>query len=161
MARVMAANFWGAVYVTEALLPQMLAQRRGQIVNITSIGGKVSVPHLLPYTTAKFALVGYSQGLHAELARTGIQVLTVVPGLMRTGSYRNTLVKGKHRAEYALFTLLDSLPGMSIDARAAACDIVESVRLGKAHLTLGLPAQIDLASLGVFAKLFGDAQLTR
>jgi short-subunit dehydrogenase len=153
LAHVMAANFWGAVHLTEAVLPQMLAQHKGQIVNITSIGGKVSVPHLLPYSSAKFALVGYSQGLHAELARQGVRVLTVVPGLMRTGSYRHTLVKGKHRAEYTLFTILDSLPGISMDARAAAWQIVAAVRHGKAYLTLGLPAQIASRVANLFPGL--------
>ena len=73
--------FWGVLYPTLAVLPQMRARGRGRIVNITSIGGMVSVPHLLPYTCAKFAAMGLSQGLRAELGRDGIQVTTIVPGL--------------------------------------------------------------------------------
>jgi len=70
--------FWGALYPTLAVLPQMRARRSGHIVNITSIGGMVSVPHLLPYTCAKFAAVGLSKGLRAELGQEGIHVTTVV-----------------------------------------------------------------------------------
>src|SRR4051812_27567126 len=65
----LAINFYGALHTTLAVLPQMRARHRGRIVNVTSIGGKVAVPHLIPYDCAKFALVGLSEGLRAELAR--------------------------------------------------------------------------------------------
>jgi len=87
IASALDVMFWGALYPTLAVLPQMRARRSGHVVNITSIGGMVSVPHLLPYTCAKFAAVGLSEGLRAELGQEGIHVTTVVPGLMRTGSY--------------------------------------------------------------------------
>src|SRR5690242_17964739 len=83
--RVLAVNFWGMLNPTLAVLPWMRERRAGHIVNIASIGGKIAVPHLLPYTCAKFADVGLSEGLRAELADDGITVTTVVPGLMRTG----------------------------------------------------------------------------
>jgi NAD(P)-dependent dehydrogenase (short-subunit alcohol dehydrogenase family) len=49
----MATNFWGTLYATLAVLPAMRARRSGRIVNITSIGGRIAVPHLLPYTASK------------------------------------------------------------------------------------------------------------
>lgn len=150
---MLASNFWGALYLIDAVLPQMLARHQGTIVNITSIGGKVSVPHLLPYTAAKFALTGYSEGLHAELAREGIQVLTVAPGLMRTGSQVNTQIKGQHRAEYTLFTLLDSLPGMSMNAREAAWQIVEALRLGRTELLLSMQTKVAARFMGLFPNI--------
>jgi NAD(P)-dependent dehydrogenase (short-subunit alcohol dehydrogenase family) len=85
----MKAHFWGPLYTTMAVLPSMRQKRSGRIVNISSIGGKVSVPHLVPYSASKFALVGFSKGLRAELMKDGIKVTTVCPGLMRTGSPRN------------------------------------------------------------------------
>src|ERR687893_134487 len=88
----------------------------GRIVNISSIGGKISVPHLVPYSASKFALVGLSEGLRAELLKDGVVVTTVCPGLMRTGSPRNALFKGRHRAEYAWFAISDSLPITSMMA---------------------------------------------
>src|SRR5439155_11331763 len=87
--KAVAVMFWGVVYPTLAVLPEMRRRRSGRIAAITSIGGKVSVPHLLPYCCAKFAAVGFCEGLRAELAPYGIRVTTVVPGLMRTGSHRN------------------------------------------------------------------------
>jgi hypothetical protein len=75
--------FWGALYPRLAVLPQMRARRSGHVVNITSIGGMVSVPHLLPYTCAKFAAVGLSEGLRAELGQEGIHVTTIVRATQR------------------------------------------------------------------------------
>ena len=101
----------------------MRRRGEGRIANIASIGGKISVPHLVPYSASKFALVGLSEGLRAELAKDGIAVITICPGLMRTGSPRHAIFKGRHRAEYAWFSISDALPLVSMDAdRAASTD---------------------------------------
>ena len=76
--------FWGMLYPIETVLPHMQARRSGRIVNITSIVGKVGIPHLLPYTCAKFAAVGLSEGLRTELGSQGIVVTTIGPGLRRS-----------------------------------------------------------------------------
>jgi NAD(P)-dependent dehydrogenase (short-subunit alcohol dehydrogenase family) len=137
----MATHFWGPLYAIMAVLPHMRRQRGGRIVNISSIGGRIAVPHLLPYSASKFALTGLSEGLHAELAREGIRVTTVSPGLMRTGSTYNAWFKGRHRSEFAWFHLADSLPGLSIDARRAARQVIEAARHGDAELTITPPAR--------------------
>lgn len=85
----LSAHFWAPLFTTLAVLPQMRRRREGRIVNIASIGGKVALPHLLPYSVSKFALHGFSSGLRSELAKDGIRVTTVCPGLMRTGSAGN------------------------------------------------------------------------
>ena len=138
----MAINFWGPLHAMLAVAPRMRARGGGRIVNIVSIGGKVPVPHLLPYVASKFALGGASEGIAAELAADGILVTTVYPGLMRTGSPRNALFKGRHRAEYAWFTIADSLPGLSVDADRAARRIVEACRHGDPHVMIGAPARL-------------------
>jgi len=124
---VMDANFFSAVQCTLAVLPQMLERHGGTIVNITSIGGKLAVPHLLPYSASKFAAVGFSEGLHAEMRAKGIHVLTVCPGLMRTGSHLNALFSGNAEAEYQWFSLGATTPGLSASARHAARRIVRGV----------------------------------
>ncbi len=134
----------------------MRQQRGGRIVNISSIGGKVAVPHLLPYCAGKFALTGLSEGLRAELREDGILVTTVIPGLMRTGSPRNALFKGQHRAEYAWFTLGDSLPGLSMSAERAARQIIDAFRHGEAEVTLTLPAWLAARFHGLFPGLTAD-----
>jgi short-subunit dehydrogenase len=142
--------FWGVVYPTLAVLPQMRSRRRGRIVNVTSIGSKVSVPHLLPYCSAKFAAVGFSEGLRAEMAREGIVVTTICPGLMRTGSHLNAWFKGDEVEEFASFAPLASLPLISMDAERAARQIVRAARRGEAERVLSLPAAL-------LARVHGNA----
>lgn len=153
---VMRINFWGAVHTTLAVLPGMKERRQGRIVNITSIGGKVAFPHLLPYTTSKFALVGLSEGLRAELAKDGIWVTTVVPNLIRTRSPRNAKFKRDYKKEYAWFTISDSLPGASMSADRAANQIVRACQNGESELVLGLPAKLAVLANGIAPGLISD-----
>lgn len=152
----MATMFWGTVYPALAALPRMRRQGGGRIVNITSIGGKVSVPHLLSYSAAKFAAAGFSEGLRAEVAKDGIDVLTVVPGLMRTGSHVNAIFKGQHEREYTWFGLGASMPLLTIEASEAARQIVAAIKRGDAEVTLGLPAQLLSTFHGLFPGITSD-----
>ena len=139
--QAMAVNFFGYLYPTLALLPSMRERRNGTIVNIGSIGGVVPVPHLLPYTCAKFAVSGLSEGLRAELRNNDVNVLEIVPGLMRTGSPVNAEFKGAEEREWDWFSLSDSLPMLSVDAERAARRIVSAIANGERRVTLGLPAK--------------------
>jgi NAD(P)-dependent dehydrogenase (short-subunit alcohol dehydrogenase family) len=132
----MATHFWGPLYTVLAALPYMRRAGARRIVNISSIGGKLAVPHLLPYSASKFALVGLSEGLQAELAGEGFAVTTVCPGLMRTGSTYNAWFKGQYRREFAWFHMADSTPGLSISATRAARQIIDACRHGDAELIL-------------------------
>jgi NAD(P)-dependent dehydrogenase (short-subunit alcohol dehydrogenase family) len=149
----MQVMYWGTVHCTLAVLPGMLARGRGRIANVTSIGGKVAVPHLLPYASAKFAAVGFSEGLRAELAPTGVAVSTIVPGLMRTGSYLNAYFKGRQDSEYRLFALLANAPVVSMDAERAARQVVGALREGRPERVLGLPAALAVRAHGAFPGL--------
>jgi NAD(P)-dependent dehydrogenase (short-subunit alcohol dehydrogenase family) len=146
-------HFWGPLHLIEEVVPEMKARRSGRIVNVASIGGKIGVPHLVPYCASKFALVGLSQGLRAELARYGIAVTTVCPGLMRTGSPLNAEFKGRHEEEYAWFALGDSLPGPSMSAERAARKILDATARGDAEVVLGLPAKLAVAAQAVAPNL--------
>jgi len=153
---VMAVNYLSQVYTTLAVLPQMRARHAGRIVNITSIGGKISAPHLLAYCGAKFAAQGFSTGLRAELARDGITVTTIAPGLMRTGSHLNALFKGQQAAEFTWFSLGATLPLISMDAERAARQIVQATKRGDAERVLSLPASAVALVNGVFPWLTTD-----
>jgi NAD(P)-dependent dehydrogenase (short-subunit alcohol dehydrogenase family) len=142
--------YWGVVYPTLAVLPRMRARGSGRIVNVTSIGGKIAVPHLLPYSSAKFAAVGFSEGLAAEVAKDGITVTTIVPGLMRTGSHLHALTKGQHEAEYGWFSLGASLPLISMDAERAAEQIVDAIRREESVRCLGITATVASRFHGLF-----------
>jgi NAD(P)-dependent dehydrogenase (short-subunit alcohol dehydrogenase family) len=137
----MAVHFWGPLYAMLAVVPIMRAQGGGRIVNISSIGGVVAVPHLAPYCASKFALTGLSDALRAELKRDRIHVTTVCPGLMRTGSYLNVDVKGQHRQELTWFGLGSGAPLVSMNAERAARRIVRAARDGEPVLHLGTPAR--------------------
>jgi NAD(P)-dependent dehydrogenase (short-subunit alcohol dehydrogenase family) len=140
----MATHFWGPLHLMFETVPSMRQRGFGRIVNITSIGGRIAVPHLAPYSASKFALVGLSDAVRTELDQYGIRVTTVTPGLMRTGSPRNADMKGKHEAEYAWFAILDSMPGLSASAESAAAQIIEACRYGDPELTITLPAKIAM-----------------
>jgi short-subunit dehydrogenase len=145
--------FWGVVYPTLAVIPHLKFKRDGRIANITSFGGKVPVPHLLPYGAAKFAAVGFSEGLRAELLKDGIKVTTVCPGLMRTGSHLNAYFKGQHRKEFTMFSLGATLPVVSINARRAARKIIRAIQTGKAELIITPQAKFAAIFHGIFPGL--------
>ncbi len=144
--QAMAVHFRGPLHTILAAVPVMRRQRFGRVVNISSIGGKVAVPHLAPYCASKFALTGLSDSLRAELAPDGIQVTTVCPGLMRTGSPFNAWFRGRHREEFTWFTISDSLPIASIDADRAASQIIEACRHGDAELVISWPARLAVVA---------------
>jgi NAD(P)-dependent dehydrogenase (short-subunit alcohol dehydrogenase family) len=145
--------FWGVVYPTLAVLPQMLERGEGRIANVTSIGGKISVPYLLPYNAAKYAAVGFSEGLRAEVAGNGVAVTTIVPGLMRTGSYVAALFKGRRETLYRLFAPLSALPVSTVSGRRAARKVVAAIRRGD-------PELIFTAHANLAARLNGVAPAT-
>jgi NAD(P)-dependent dehydrogenase (short-subunit alcohol dehydrogenase family) len=129
----MRVMYWGTLYPTLAVLPQMRERRSGRIANITSIGGKISMPHLLPYNAAKAAAIAFSEGLRSELAADGIVVTTVVPGVMRTGSHLHARFAGDREAEYRWFALGAAAP-TTMGAGRAARHIIRAVKRGQAEI---------------------------
>jgi NAD(P)-dependent dehydrogenase (short-subunit alcohol dehydrogenase family) len=145
----MQTHFYGPLYTTLAALPAMRGRRQGRIVNIASIGGKVPAPHLLPYTASKFALVGFSEGLRAELMKDDIYVTTVCPGLFRSGSPRNATFKGRNYEEYAWFATADATPGLSLDVDRLAQRILRAAQHGQAELITPLNAALAARLHGI------------
>jgi NAD(P)-dependent dehydrogenase (short-subunit alcohol dehydrogenase family) len=154
--RAMKVHFWGPLNTVLNVLPEMRGRKEGRIINISSVGGKLSVPHLVPYGASKFALVGLSKGLHAELKKDGIIVTTVCPGLMRTGSPKNADFKGRHRAEYAWFSIGDSLPCTSINAERAAEQIIDASVSGRAELIISIQAKAAVLFDSLFPELSAE-----
>lgn len=158
--QAMAVHFWAPLAAMDLVIPEMVARHSGRIVNIASIGGEISVPHLLPYSASKFALVGLSQGLRAELANYGVYVTTVCPGLMRTGSHWHAWFKGKHRQECAWFSLGASAPLVAVDADRAARQILNACRWGEAQAMPSVLAHIGARFNALAPELTADlAQL--
>lgn len=156
----MAVHFWGPLHATLAAIPAMRSQGSGRIVNISSIGGKIGVPHLTPYCASKFALTGLSDSLRAELARDRIYVTTVCPGMMRTGSPFNAWFKGRHRDEFTWFAIADSIPVASIDGQKAAAQVLDAARHGDPELIITFPAKLAVVANAVVPELVALAMST-
>ena len=148
----MAVHFWGPLHTMLAAIPEMKRHGGGRIVNISSIGGKIGVPHLAPYCASKFALTGLSESIRAEIAKDNIYVTTVCPGMMRTGSPFNAWFKGRHRDEFTWFAISDSIPGMSIHSARAAAQVIDACRHGDAELVITLPAKLAVMINGVLPE---------
>ena len=141
----MDTHLWAPLYTTRAVVPHMKRRGSGRIVNIASVGGKVALPHMVPYSASKFALVGLSDGLRAELAKDGILVTTVCPFVMRSGSHLNAFFKGQHQKEFTFFALLGSVPPNSISVLSAARQIVEACRYGDPQLLVSMQVKTAAA----------------
>ncbi|MEU3372576.1 SDR family oxidoreductase [Streptomyces sp. NPDC006660] len=135
--------------LTLAALPDLRASAQGTLVTISSVGGRIPAPHLLPYVTAKFAAAGFSQGLRAELTGSGVSVTTVFPGLMRTGSHTAARFHGRPGAEYGWFGAAATMPLLSMDAGSAARAVVRAAERGRPELVLTPAAKIGVRLQGL------------
>jgi len=153
--RTMRLHFWAPYELVSRIVPEMRTWGGGRIVNISSIGGKVAVPHLAPYSVSKFALTGFSDAIRAELARDNIHVTTVAPGMMRTGSHVNAKFKGDHDIEFAWFATAAGAPLISMNADRAARRILAACRRGQPSLTLGMAARGAIVGNALFPNLTG------
>ncbi len=151
--RAMRLHFWAPFELISQIVPEMRIWGGGRIVNISSIGGKVAVPHLAPYSASKFALTGFSDALRAELARDSIHVTTVAPGMMRTGSHVNAKFKGKHDREFAWFAASAGAPLISMNADRAARKILAACRRGQPSLTLTFAARLQVIANALFPNM--------
>ena len=153
--RAMRLHFWAPYELISQIVPEMRVWGGGRIVNISSIGGKVAVPHLASYCASKFALTGFSDAIRAELARDNIHVTTVAPGMMRTGSHVNAKFKGKHADEFAWFAASGGAPLISMNADRAARKILAASRRGQPSLTLTFAARSAVLGNALFPNLTG------
>jgi len=153
--RAMRLHFWAPFELIAKIVPDMRVWGGGRIVNISSIGGKVAVPHLAPYSASKFALTGFSDAIRAELALDNIHVTTVAPGMMRTGSHVNAKFKGKHDMEFAWFAASAGAPLISMNADRAARKILAACRRAQPSLTLTFAARGAILGNALFPNLTG------
>ncbi len=154
---------WGPVHLALGVLPTMRAAGHGRIGVVSSVGGVVAVPHLVPYSVAKFGALGLAEGLYAGLAGSGVTATAVVPGLMRTGGHVAATFVGNADADYAWFAPGASLPGLSMSAERAARTLVDGVLAGKpvveltpttraARLAHGLAPATTVRALGLLGR---------
>lgn len=151
---LMKIHLYAVVNATKLVIPHFERKEGGQILNICSMGGKVAVPHMLPYDASKFALAGFSQGVTAELAPYNIRVTTAFPLPMRTGSPIQAVFKGDHEKEFKWFETIDNLPLLSISADSAAKTILDGLADGKTEVLLAPVAKIRNIFSAIFPETF-------
>ena len=88
--KVLSINLFGAIWLTQAVLPTMKAQKYGRIVQVTSIAGKEGNPKMAPYNTSKSGLIGFVKGVAKENAQNGITVNALAPAVIATPINENT-----------------------------------------------------------------------
>src|SRR5207248_998294 len=153
--RAMRLHFWAPYILQLLIVPLMRAKGGGRIVNISSIGGRIAVPHMAAYSASKFALAGFSDAIRPELAQDNIYVTTVTPGLMRTGSQIHAKFKGDRAAEYRWFDRSTKIPFASISADRAARKILNACRHGKPALIVPCSAYFIIVANALFPNLIG------
>lgn len=153
--RALRLHFWAPFELISQVVPEMRTWGGGRIVNISSIGGKVAMPHMASYSASKFALTGFSDAVRAELASDKIHVTTVAPGTMRTGSHVNAKFKGRHDNEFAWFAGSAGAPFISMSADRAARKILAACRRGQPSLTLTFAARAAVLGNALCPNLTG------
>jgi len=127
LRKIMEVNFFGLTETTRAFLPLLRQGKQPAIVNISSIAGKRGIPARSEYSASKFAVQGFSEALRAEVAKDGIDVLIVCPGLTQTNFSRNML-------EQKALVPMDHMRGMTSEQVAAAA--LRAIEKGKNETTL-------------------------
>lgn len=132
---VFEVNVFAPIALTYALLPHFLKAGKGKIVNIASVAGKVAFPGSICYSSSKFALTGFSEGMAAEYSGRGLDVITVCPGLVRTEFFK----KNKNAQDFTALAQEKNLTGwvvknvISISSEDAAADILKAMERGGSH----------------------------
>lgn len=122
--------FWTQYHPTMAVLPHMREQRSGRIANVTSIGGKVPIPHQSAYSVAKYAATGWSETITTEFTNDGIRVSTITPPPIKNGAALYVHFLGRLEDEFKWFTKTLTSPLTSITADRTARVVMDAVRYG-------------------------------
>lgn len=130
---IMEVNFFGTTETTRAVLPMLLRGMTPAIVNISSLAGKRAFPARSDYSASKFAVQGFSEALRAELAKDGLDVIIVNPGLTQTNFSKNMLERKARMA-------VDHMRGMTAEAVAVAT--LHALEKGKAEVNLTLSGKL-------------------
>ena len=154
--KILGVNLLGTIYTTLAVLPRMRERRSGVIVNVASMSGILSTPFTVPYCTSKFGVVGFSRGLRAEVARDGVRVVVVNPGMVRTEFARHA-TRGRFRilgrevsSASASFLQRVEASRLGVSADEAARQIRRAASGERAEVAIGMDAKILTRIAGAF-----------
>lgn len=143
--RIMEVNYFSAVALTKAVLPNMLLRGRGRIVAVSSVVGYVGTPMRSAYSASKHALHGFFESLRAELNGTGVSVTLVCPGFIRTNvSYAALGGDGTPHGQMADFQ------ASGMDPDVCAQRIVAGIDANKPEILVGGPRELSAVYLRRF-----------
>jgi short-subunit dehydrogenase len=163
----MAVNFWGYLHTIRAVLPDMLKRKKGQIINVGSVGGKMPLPQMSAYCASKYAVSGLTEALRLELQPHGIQVIGVHPGIVSSNFLKRAIFldeggpesspdgqsqasggKAREQMQQALESFWASRP------EEVAAAIWDAARQSKSEVVVGM-AQWAVGAYALFPELVG------
>lgn len=160
---LMGINFWGVVYGSKFFIPYLRKSPEAAIVNISSVFGMISMPHLSSYNAAKFAVRGFSESLSHELHGSNIRVMGVYPGGVRTdfvtkARFGSTPGKKSHKEFNSIFKKYS----MSTPEKVAKV-VIKGLKQNKKRVLVGpdaysgdVAARLFPVSHGIIARLIGS-----
>jgi len=143
----METNFWGAVWMSQAILPMMQMQGNGRIINMSSLGGRLALPFNSAYSASKFALEGYSESLRLELLASNIFITLIEAGQVKTDSLERSLRSTKHgQSAQVLERMRTMAQAASLTPQAVAAVTVQVIAARRPALryVVGSQARITL-----------------
>lgn len=149
--------FWVHYHPTMQVLPHMRQRGTGRIVNISSIGGKLPLPHQAAYVAAKYATTGWTQALSTELAKENIYVSTVTPPPLRNGAPLHVHFGGRKEDEFRWFTRVLTSSWMATSARRTARVIVDAAEHGDFERSVSVACWFATRAHGLAPNLMGRA----
>jgi short-subunit dehydrogenase len=149
--RILDTNLWGYIHTIHALLPSLLAQGYGTIVNVGSFGGKMPLPSMTAYCTSKYAVTGLTDTLRLELVSKGIHVALVQPGLINSDFLERAIFRGEAEARRSpMETLLNG--SWASQPEDVANAVWEAVSQRRSEIVVG-PAAIATEAYRLFPGL--------
>ena len=139
----METNYFGAVHCTKAFMPHMLEVNRGKIVNVASVAASIGLPGIAAYCASKFAMLGFSESLRAELAKTGVGITTVSPIAVRTPFF-----------DHASFAGVRRYSPMSLDVQTVARAIMRAIGSRRGEITVPGAARLAIWAKHTFPWAF-------
>jgi len=138
--RVMQINFFAGAALAKAVVPNMVTNKNGKIIWVSSVQGLLGIPSRTSYAASKFAVQGYCEGLRAELASSGVIVHVVSPGYIRTNLSMSALT-----GDGSSHGKMDDATAKGADPKDVAVNILDSVSKGKVDFVVAATATAKIA----------------
>jgi NAD(P)-dependent dehydrogenase (short-subunit alcohol dehydrogenase family) len=153
--RTMGVNFWGVIHMIQGFLPAMIERRRGHFVNVSSVNGLAPLPFVGPYSVSKSAVLAISETLRLEVARFGVGVTTICPGLTKTRIREDAVLRAdSETTRRFLNSCMDRMKRGGVDAFAVARRIPPAIIKNRAVVLISAETRLLYGLYRLWPKLF-------